>query len=112
MRGVIWYQGETNEATGYQYRGHACNVQDWRKLWGQGDFPFLYVQIAPYKAKQTEPTESALAEVRESQLLTLSKSPNTAMVVTMDFEAKPITVVAKATGRRAIGTRSPRESIR
>jgi sialate O-acetylesterase len=51
-------------------------IADWREIWNQGDFPFLFVQIAPYK--------NMTPELREAQLLTLNKSPNTAMAVTID----------------------------
>lgn len=77
MRGVIWYQGEANagRAKAYQ-RLFPLLIADWRKQWGRGDFPFLFVQIAPYKGQPPE--------IREAQLLTWKKTPNTAMVVTAD----------------------------
>lgn len=77
IRGAIWYQGEANAGKGKQYRTlFPAMIADWRKKWKQGDFPFLYVQLAPF-GKQPP-------EIREAQLLTLAKSPNTAMVVTAD----------------------------
>jgi sialate O-acetylesterase len=76
MRGVIWYQGESNWRA-KEYRDlFPAMIADWRSLWGKGDFPFLYVQLAPY--------HGTCPEMRESQFLTLSKSTNTAMVVITD----------------------------
>ena len=50
MRGVIWYQGESNASRAAQYRTlFPAMIGDWRTRWGQGDFPFLFVQIAPYR---------------------------------------------------------------
>ena len=80
MRGVIWYQGESNSGRAKEYRNlFPAMIADWRTLWGEGNFPFLFVQLAPYRG--TGP------EIRESQLLTLAKSTNTAMVVTTDHGA-------------------------
>jgi sialate O-acetylesterase len=77
IRGVIWYQGESNSRNGLQYRTlFPATIADWRKAWGQGDFPFLFVQIAPFK---TNPPE-----VREAQFMASRTVPNTAMVVTTD----------------------------
>ena len=77
IKGAIWYQGESNNGRPYQYRElFPLMIQDWRKQWKQGDFPFLFVQIAPYK--------DMTPEIREAQFLTLSKSPNTAMAVITD----------------------------
>jgi sialate O-acetylesterase len=77
IRGVIWYQGESNSRNGLQYRTlFPATIADWRKTWGQGDFPFLFVQLAPFK---TNPPE-----VREAQFMASRTVPNTAMVVTTD----------------------------
>jgi len=77
IRGVIWYQGEANALRARQYRDlFPAMIADWRTRWNLGDFPFLYVQIAPFKDQPPE--------IREAQLLTLDRSPNTAMVVTID----------------------------
>ena len=77
MRGVIWYQGESNGGRAKEYRDlFPAMIADWRALWGEGNFPFLYVQVAPFR--NTGP------EIRESQFLTLAKSTNTAMVVITD----------------------------
>jgi len=87
LRGVIWYQGETNAIFGssYQYRTlFPAMIADWRKRWNIGDFPFLYVQIANHNDLQCEPADDLWAELRDSQRASLS-TPNTAMVVTIDI---------------------------
>lgn len=82
MRGVVWYQGESNVKNPEQYRTlFPAVIQDWRSRWGQGDFPFYYVQIAPFVYKQEK---IPVAFLREAQLMALSE-PNTGMVVTMDI---------------------------
>src|SRR5439155_2830092 len=57
---------------------------DWRTHWKQGDFPFLFVQLAPFMPIQKEPGESNWAELREAQLLTNLHVPKTAMAVITD----------------------------
>jgi sialate O-acetylesterase len=81
IRGAIWYQGESNrnDANLYPLLIRAM-VEGWRKAWGLGDFPFYYVQIAPYT--YSEPYSGAL--LREAQLKCLS-IPNTGMAVTTDI---------------------------
>ena len=82
IRGAIWYQGESNRTRAAQYRKlFPALIADWRRLWEQGDFPFYYVQIAPYGYRFD--TGDA-AELREAQMMTLA-TPNTGMVVTMDI---------------------------
>jgi alpha-L-fucosidase len=82
MRGVIWYQGEANRLEAKLYRTlFPAMIADWRQSWGQGDFPFYYVQIAPFDYGDDK---GQTAELREAQLQTLS-TPNTGMVVTMDI---------------------------
>lgn len=77
IRGVIWYQGEANAEHAREYRDlFPGMITDWRQKWGQGDFPFLYVQIAPFNGMNPE--------IREAQLLTLNRVPNVAMAVTTD----------------------------
>lgn len=86
IRGVIWYQGESNVGRAYQYRKlFPALINSWRKAWGQGDFPFLFVQLANYLERNPEPTESAWAELREAQLLTLKTVPKTGMAVAIDI---------------------------
>jgi sialate O-acetylesterase len=84
IKGVIWYQGEANTANAFQYRVlFPMLISDWRTRWGQGNFPFLYVQIANFQNKKPEPVDDTWAELREAQLFTLS-TPNTAMAVAID----------------------------
>ena len=82
MRGVIWYQGESNVDKPIQYRKLFPKlIENWRQEWGQGDFPFYYVQIAPFQYRDKK---MPAAMLREAQFQTLSV-PNTGMVVTMDI---------------------------
>jgi sialate O-acetylesterase len=92
MRGVIWYQGESNAARAEQYATlFPALIGDWREQWGQGDFPFLFVQLANFRARRDAPGESVWAELREAQRLTLGVVPATGMAVTIDIgDAKNI----------------------
>ena len=84
IRGVIWYQGESNTSRAYQYRTtFPLLISDWRKQWKQGDFPFYFCQLPNYRPKASMPGESYLAELREAQSLAL-KLPNTGQAVTID----------------------------
>jgi sialate O-acetylesterase len=85
IKGVIWYQGEANTKNPANYQQlFSTLIADWRQRWGEGNFPFLYVQLASFMATKDQPSESNWAELRESQLKCLSV-PNTAMVVTTDI---------------------------
>jgi sialate O-acetylesterase len=85
MCGVIWYQGESNADRAIQYRSlFPAMITSWRKAWGQGDFPFYYVQLANFMLRQPEPGESSWAELREAQRQTL-KVPHTGMAVAIDI---------------------------
>ena len=80
IKGVIWYQGESNKGNAREYRDRfPAMIADWRKKWNSPKLPFLFVQVAPYKDMPPE--------IRESQFLTLAKSPQTAMTVITDFGA-------------------------
>ena len=59
-------------------------IKNWRDTFGQGDFPFLIVQIAPYEAIVREPSDSVWAEIRDAQLFVSQQVPKTALVVTTD----------------------------
>ena len=85
IKGVIWYQGESNtdKATEYNKLFPAL-IKDWRKQWKQGDFPFLYVQLANYGPYSSNVQFSSWANLREAQLKTLSV-PNTGMAVIIDI---------------------------
>jgi sialate O-acetylesterase len=66
-------------------------IQSWRDEWGLGDFPFYWVQLADYLAEKPEPAESAWAELREAQTMTMKKLPNTGEAVIIDIgEGKDI----------------------
>lgn len=91
IKGAIWYQGESNAGRAYQYRKlFADMITDWRKAWKVGDFPFYYVQLANFMDEQPQPVDSAWAELREAQTMTLSLK-NTGMAVIIDVgDAKDI----------------------
>jgi len=83
IRGAIWYQGESNSAlvrAPLYKRVFGAMIEDWRKQWGVGDFPFLYVQISNYKSTPNEDWPT----LREQQRKTLALR-NTAMAVTIDI---------------------------
>jgi sialate O-acetylesterase len=85
MRGVIWYQGESNVDRAQQYRSaFPLLIRDWRAQWGRGDFPFYFCQLANYRGIQKEPGNSPWAELREAQDRTLTV-PNTGMAVLIDI---------------------------
>jgi len=91
IKGTIWYQGESNAGRAYQYRKlFPLMITDWRRRFGQGDFPFLFVQLPNFVSEKTkpdhpaEPEESTWAELREAQSKALAL-PKTSMVVTIDI---------------------------
>jgi sialate O-acetylesterase len=85
IRGAIWYQGESNAGRAYEYQTlFPAMIQNWRTDWGQGDFPFFFVQLAPFTKIVAEPQESDWAELREAQRLTALTLPRTAMAVITD----------------------------
>ena len=85
IKGAIWYQGESNASRPEQYRQlFPTMIQNWRRDWRQGDFPFLLVQLAPFGAIKSEPSESHWAELREAQLLATKVLPNVGMAVITD----------------------------
>lgn len=85
IRGAIWYQGESNASKAYEYRTlFPAMIQAWREKWGQGDFPFYFVQLANFMAPKPQPGDSAWAELREAQTMTLAL-PNTGMAVIIDI---------------------------
>jgi sialate O-acetylesterase len=86
IRGVIWYQGEANVSQPVLYRSMFPGlIKSWRKEWGQGEFPFLFVQVAPYLKIVDEPRESSWAELREAQLWTNLTVRQTGMAVITDW---------------------------
>ncbi|HJN18508.1 MAG TPA: sialate O-acetylesterase [Armatimonadota bacterium] len=91
IRGAIWYQGESNAGRAYQYRTlFPAMISDWRENWGQGAFSFYFVQLANFMDVAPDPQDSAWAELREAQSMTLSLR-NTGQAVIIDVgEAKDI----------------------
>jgi sialate O-acetylesterase len=84
IKGVIWYQGESNADRPEQYEQlFPLLISDWRQKWGEGNFPFYFVQIANYAATDQPPAADWPA-LRYAQLKTLSV-PNTGMAVTIDI---------------------------
>lgn len=84
IRGVIWYQGEANGGTEprarlYRYLFPAL-ISDWRRAWGQGDFPFLFVQLSSFRTE----ADADWPAIREAQRQTL-RLRNTAMAVSADI---------------------------
>ncbi len=85
IKGALWYQGESNTDHPNDYgKLLPALIKDWRSKWQQGNFPFLYVQLANFLEKKTEPTESNWAALRQAQLESLSE-PNTGMAVICDL---------------------------
>jgi sialate O-acetylesterase len=85
IRGVIWYQGESNAQRAYQYQTlFPTLINDWRNQFKEPQMPFFFVQLANYKPALKDPAESDWAELREAQAKTLSL-PNTGMAVIIDI---------------------------
>ena len=85
IRGVLWYQGETNALRAWDYqRLMTAMIQDWRRAWNRGDLPFLFVQLANFRPNPPTPGATWWAQVREAQRLTLGL-PNTAMASAIDI---------------------------
>ena len=85
IKGAIWYQGESNASKAVQYQTlFPLMIDSWREAWGQGEFPFLYVQLANYMQANDEPSDSSWAELREAQTMTLSH-PATGMALAIDI---------------------------
>ncbi|MEI6950246.1 sialate O-acetylesterase [Paraflavisolibacter sp. H34] len=85
LKGMLWYQGESNAGKPAEYaRQLPALIRDWRGLWGQGELPFLYVQLPNFMEATYLPSESSWARMREAQLKALSV-PNTGMAVAIDL---------------------------
>jgi sialate O-acetylesterase len=84
MQGAIWYQGESNRLEAKQYQDlFPAMIGLWREKWQQGTFPFYFVQIAPFRYDGDNETSSAF--LREAQLISMLKTENSGMAVTMDI---------------------------
>ena len=85
IQGAIWYQGESNAGRAFHYRKLLpAMIKNWRDTMGQGDFPFLIVQIAPYDREHTRSPDNQWSEIRDSQLYVSQTVPRSALVVTID----------------------------
>lgn len=86
IRGAIWYQGESNMDAPFAYRQLFPGlITSWRQAWGEGDFPFAFVQLPNMNPVQQRPIENgSWAELREAQLRALAL-PNTGIAVTIDL---------------------------
>src|SRR5262249_13867342 len=85
IKGAIWYQGESNAGRAELYNDlMTLMIKHWRDDWKQGDFPFLFVQLAPYMKITKEPTDTGWARLREAQRQTSLTVPKTAMAVITD----------------------------
>ncbi|RKR04900.1 sialate O-acetylesterase [Flavobacterium sp. 90] len=85
IKGVIWYQGESNAERAYQYQKlFPLLINDWREKFKDKNLPFLFVQLANYKEQKQQPEDSDWAELREAQFKAL-RLPNTGMAVTTDI---------------------------
>jgi sialate O-acetylesterase len=85
ITGALWYQGEQNSDRAFQYRRLLpAMIADWRKLFGQGDFPFYIVSLPAFKPRSDKPGDDSWAEMREAQALTAATVPNSCLAVTID----------------------------
>lgn len=104
IRGVIWYQGESNGGRAWQYRKlFPLLITDWRKAWGE-EIPFYFVQLANFGKPPADPIQEPWSELREAQALAL-KLPNTGMAVAIDIgeEANIHPKNKQEVGRRLAG---------
>ncbi len=86
IKGVIWYQGESNASRAYQYRKlFPFMIQNWRDEWKQGDFSFYWVQLADFRSEKPEPADSDWAELREAQTMTMDALPDTGEAVILNL---------------------------
>lgn len=91
LRGIFWYQGESNAYQSGEYRKlFPVMIADWRAAWKEPKLPFLYVQLPNYKKREAEPQKvSPWAGLREAQAMAL-KVPDTEMAVTIDIGEEDI----------------------
>lgn len=83
IKGALWYQGESNRGRSEQYmKVFGAMIRGWREDWALGDFPFYFVQLAPFNYGNDP---GLTAEIRDVQTATLDAVPNTGMACTMDI---------------------------
>lgn len=89
VRGVIWYQGESNANTPAEAAQYCTEmrtlIEDWRYWWGQGDFPFVQVELAGYRTPKSFDPASCWARLRESQNRVCGMIPETGIVSAIDL---------------------------
>ena len=88
IKGVLWYQGESNRMEPEKYKEFfPAMVKDWRSRWGVGDFPFYFVQIAPFLYGNNDVFQEVgnSAFIRETQLQCADLIPNSGIAITMDI---------------------------
>ncbi|MCO6045338.1 sialate O-acetylesterase [Aeoliella sp. ICT_H6.2] len=107
--GVIWYQGESNAGRAEQYRDmFPLMIETWREAWGQGDFPFYWVQLADFRDEKPNPEQSDWAELREAQTMALDRLPNSGEAVIIDVgEGKDI----HPKDKQSVGDRLARHAL-
>ncbi|HKW29823.1 MAG TPA: sialate O-acetylesterase [Verrucomicrobiae bacterium] len=85
IKGAIWYQGEANFTQAYRYRTLLpAMIDNWRNLFGQGDFPFYIVGLPAFMQHRSEPGTDGWAELREAQALTAQNVPDCGLAITVD----------------------------
>ncbi len=98
IKGLIWYQGEANRENAKDYQSlFTAMIESWRKQWSQNDFPFYFVQIAPFDYPKLN-----AGFLREAQLKTMQSVKNTGMAVTMDIGEQK---VIHPSQKEAVGNR-------
>ena len=86
IRGVVWYQGESNEARAQQYEVLLPTlIRAWRERWGEGNFPFGIVQLPNYRDPRPEPSDEPWSFLREAQRRAALSTPNSGLIVTIDI---------------------------
>jgi len=86
IRGVIWYQGESNEDRAQQYELLLPTlIKAWRERWGEGNFPFGIVQLPNYRDARPQPSDEPWSFLREAQRRTALATANSGLIVTIDI---------------------------
>jgi sialate O-acetylesterase len=86
IKGVIWYQGESNSGRAQQYRKLLPTlIADWRAQWNEGVFPFYIVQIANWGETPAQPTDDGWVELQDAQAFTARTVPNSGLAVIDDI---------------------------
>jgi len=85
ITGAVWYQGESNTERAYGYRTLLpAMIADWRRQFGQGDFPFYIVSLPAFQHHKDQPGDDSWAELREAQILATKKLPHVCVAITVD----------------------------